>query len=224
MAARNSVKTYVKDCFYHLYNRGVEKRTIFQDEQDFGVFCNYLKNYLLPKDEFELQRIIGSQDSKSSEKQKALKQLHLRNFNNKIELHAYALLPNHFHLLVRQNNEDEIFNFMIALGTRYSGYFNRKYKRVGPLFQGVYKAVLIETDMQLLHLSRYIHLNPIRYSNNLLPSSLNDYLGTTNTAWIKTDYILNYFRKDDPHTDYQKFVSSALDESQLGTLTIEYDG
>ena len=86
MAARNSVNTYVKDCFYHLYNRGVEKRDIFQDEQDFGVFCNYLKNYLLPKDEFELQIIINSPEAKSSDKQKALKQLHLRNFNNKIVL------------------------------------------------------------------------------------------------------------------------------------------
>lgn len=222
MAARNSVKTYVKDCFYHLYNRGVEKRNIFQDEQDFGVFCNYLKNYLLPKDELGLQIIINSSDAKSSDKQKALKQLQLKNFNNRIQLHAYALLPNHFHLLVRQDNEIDIYNFMNALGTRYSGYFNRKYKRVGPLFQGVYKAVLVETDMQLLHLSRYIHLNPARYSKILLPSSLNDYLGITNTAWVKTDYILNYFRKDDPHSDYQKFISSALDESQLGTLTIEY--
>lgn len=230
MAAKNSVKTYIPDSFYHLYNRGVEKRDIFLDDQDYQVFCSYLKNYLLPKDEIGLHAVISSPSVPSFEKQKALKQLKLRNFFQTLELHAFALLPNHFHLLVRQLTETEIDPFMNAIGTRYSSYFNRRYKRIGPLFQGVYKAVLVKTDEQLLHLSRYIHLNPF-HCFNLKPAQLSEistpyslpcYLGLQNSPWIKKDFILDYFRKNDPEPDYKDFVFSSLDESQIAELSIDY--
>lgn len=231
MAAKNSIKTYVQNSFYHIYNRGVEKRNIFQDSQDFSVFCSYLKNYLLPKNETELKSIIISTDNPSKEKQKAIKLLQLKNFSGKIELHAFALLPNHFHLLIWQETENDIDSFMNAVGTRYASYFNRRNKRVGPLYQGVYKAVLVKTDEQLLHLSRYIHLNPLRYLNLPfakwreieIPFSLPNYLGFQQAAWVNTDYILNYFRKNNPQEDYQKFLSSPADESLVSKIIIEED-
>lgn len=231
MAAKNSIKTYVQNSFYHIYNRGVEKRNIFQDSQDFSVFCSYLKNYLLPKNEIELKSIISSTDNPSKEKQKAIKLLQLKNFSEKVELHAFALLPNHFHLLIRQEAENDIDSFMNAVGTRYASYFNRRNKRVGPLYQGVYKAVLVKTDEQLLHLSRYIHLNPLRYLNLPFakwreietPFSLPNYLQFQQAAWIKTDYILRYFRKNSPQEDYQKFLSLPADESLVSKIVIEED-
>ena len=229
MAAKNSVKTYVKDGFYHLYNRGVEKRDIFCDQQDFGVFISYLKNYLLYKDEKALNKIFSSPKTSSLEKQKIIKQLKLKNFYNKIDLLAYSLLPNHFHLLVKQNDENDIDSFMNAVGTRYASYFNRKYKRVGPLYQGVYKAVLVKTDEQLLHLSRYIHLNPFRYQNLYFsswnqiswPFSLPNYLKNRDDEWLKTNIILSYFNKTNPNAAYTDFISSSFDESRIAQLYLE---
>ncbi|MBI5451903.1 transposase, partial [Candidatus Gottesmanbacteria bacterium] len=158
MASKNSVKIYSENAFYHVYNRGVEKRDIFLDEQDYSVFLSYLQTYTTPKDEVKFKKIISSNDSSPKEKDKAIKQLRLKNYSGNIELVCYALLPNHFHLLIHQH-ENVLNRFMNSLGTRYGMYFNRKYKRTGILFQDVYKAVVVYTDEQLLHLSRYIHLN-----------------------------------------------------------------
>src|SRR3989344_5405375 len=155
MPAKNSRKQYHENSYYHLYNRGVEKRKIFLDDQDYTVFLSYLKEYLLPKDEKALKELLGS-DISYKEKDSVLKKLRLKNFVDEISLVAYCLMPNHFHMLVKQRSADAIDAFMSSLNTRYSMYFNRKYDRVGSLYQGVYKAVLIETDEQLLHLTRYI--------------------------------------------------------------------
>ena len=75
-------------------------------------------------------------------------------------------------------------------------YFNRRYDRVGPLFQGRYKAVMVNGDSQLLHLSRYLHLNPSEITDDLTAwySSYSDYIGLTNTKWLKPDIVLNFFR------------------------------
>lgn len=223
MAAKNSVKCYLQDGFYHLYNRGVAKGKIFLDEQDYNVFLSYLKTYLLPKDLTALNLILASGHSQPQEKDQAQKLLKLKNFNKKIDLIAYVLMPNHWHLLVKQTDEDTIDRFLNALGARYAGYFNRKYKRVGPLFQGVYKAVLIESDEQFLHLSRYIHLNPIKIGLPHLPSSLPEFLGRAKTDWLKPDYILNYFSKTNPHDSYESFMGENIDADFIAEAAIDFE-
>ena len=210
MPAKNSVKEYIPNGFYHIYNRGVEKRNICLDEQDYGVFLSYLKTYLLPKDSIILSAIINSKDSTWSEKDKAIKELKLKNFSGNIDLLAYALMPNHFHFLVKQTEAEAIDSFMNAISTRYVLYFNKKYHRVGPLYQGVYKAVLVSTEEQFLHLSRYIHLNPPKESN--FPSSLPDYLGLKKTAWLKPEAVLSYFSRTNSNNTYASFMG----ESQYG--------
>lgn len=222
MAAKNSRKVYQENSFYHVYNRGVEKRNIFYDDQDYSVFLSYLKNYLTPKDENKLQEILDSATSNYREKDKALKGLSLKNFNEEIDLVAYALLPNHFHFLLKQTNFDGIDRFMNAFSSRYTGYLNRKRKRVGPLYQGVYKAVLVTTEEQLLYLSKYIHRNPVewqekKFSHNKetsLPSSLPEYLGQRRTVWVKPAAILSYFNGRTVHNSYERFIS----EDGLGPL------
>lgn len=212
MPAKNSQKLYIKDGYYHLYNRGVEKRILFEDDQDIGVFLSYFKEYLLPKDEVALRQRLGNSSTSPQEKDKILKILRLNNFSDKISLLCYTLMPNHFHFLVKQYQENAIDVFMNSLGTRYSMYFNRKYKRVGPLYQGVYKAVLIETDEQLLHLSRYIHLNPLSSQGVALqelsqqPSSYAEYLGIRKTTWVHPEEILTYFSSTISSLSYQAFV------------------
>lgn len=219
MPARNRRKEYKENSYYHIYNRGVEKRTVFQDQQDYAVFLSYLKTYLLPKDEKSLQETLADSNSSSKEKDQAVKLLRLNNFSDTLELVAYCLMENHFHFLVKQTKPSTIDIFMNSFSTRYSGYFNKKYCRVGPLFQGVYKAVLVQSDEQLLYLSRYIHRNPINTSILTTPasqcqalrgyeySSYRVYLGTQSVSWIKPDHILNYFSQQKIKTlRYERFV------------------
>lgn len=157
MPARNSIKNYIANGYYHIYNRGVEKRLIFQDDQDYAVFLGYLKEYLLPKDEKNLRMKLSDPDISFRERAKILRILRMNNFTDEVTLIAYCLMPNHFHLFVKQKSLNTIDRFMQSLCTRYTMYFNKKYKRVGPLFQSVYKAVPLSNESQFLHLSRYIH-------------------------------------------------------------------
>lgn len=230
MPIKNSRKEFVADSYYHLYNRGVEKRIIFADEQDYKVFLSYLKTYLLPKDEKALRTILSSSVS-WAEKDRALKLLRLNNFADNLSLISYCLMSNHFHFLVKQTDADTIDRFTNSLLTRYVLYFNKKYKRVGPLFQSRYKAVYVDTIEQLLHLTRYIHRNafPLLQGQALQSysySSYKDYLGTRNTEWIKPNEILNNFALKG-FNSYESFVENheiELEEQAgklLNSLTID---
>src|SRR3989338_4061501 len=102
MPARNSTKQYIENGYYHIYNRGVEKRTIFKDAQDYAVFLSYLKEYLTPKNEKELNDKFSNPDISYKEKDKIIKLLRLNNFSEEITLLSYCLMPNHFHFFVKQ--------------------------------------------------------------------------------------------------------------------------
>ncbi len=235
MASKNALKSYAEDGYYHIYNRGVEKRLIFQDKQDYTVFLSYLRSYLLPKDEANLMCQLSNPLISYKEKDNLLKLLRLNNFYNEIMLLAYCLMPNHFHLLIKQKSSKSIDKFMNSLGVRYTIYFNRKYKRVGALCQDVYKAVLVENDPQLLYLSSYIHNNPVKdFPQSKLalqaeglrayfaqPSSLPEYLGQRNTEWVHQKEILAYFSKETPQLSYQAFIEQTEDLSQIQKLVLD---
>lgn len=226
MPRKNSLKVYVENGYYHIYNRGVEKRTIFQDEQDYKTFLVYLKYALSapPKPE-EYKKTFTLQGSPF----KGVPRLP-KNFQNKIQLLAFCLMPNHFHLLLKQTDKDSLKYFMLSLITRYSMYFNKKYNRVGSLFQGIYKAALVNNEEYLLHLSRYIHLNPSEYAKNISNtySSYGDYLGLRHTPWLKPDLVLNQFNNR-VGTDFKKvnnykdFVEKCKQEDKLvlGNLALD---
>ena len=165
MPSKNSVKVYSEAGYYHIYNRGVEKRTIFADQLDYGVFLRYLKEYLLPKDEEGLRNQFSKSGISYKEKDTILRMLRMNNFFSEIILIAYCLMPNHFHFLIKQKSAGSIDKFMNSLCTRYTMFFNKKHKRVGSLYQDVYKAVLIESDERLLYLTSYIHRNPLSRRN-----------------------------------------------------------
>ena len=226
MPARNAIKQYIDDTYYHLYNRGVEKRRIFMDEQDYGVFLGYLKEYLTPKDEETLRDRLLDPNISYKERDKVLKSLRLNNFFDEITLIAYCLMPNHFHFFIKQKSAHSIDKFMSSLCTRYTMYFNKKYKRVGSLFQGVYKAVLISHENQFLHLSRYIHKQALALQGETLqtqPCSYQEYLGLRNTKWIKPEDVLFYFSKNNPNNSYKAFVKEQDDHEVLQNLTLEED-
>ena len=219
MPAKNSTKTYVENGYYHIYNRGVEKRTIFLDEQDYGVFLSYLKDYLSPKDGDKLLQRLAEPSIPYKEKDKLLKSLRLNNFYQEIILLAYCLMPNHFHFFIKQKGLGAIDKFMNSLATRYSMYFNRKYDRVGALYQDVYKAVLISSEAQFLHLSRYIHKQALTLQNQ--PSSYPEYIGARKTLWVNPEEILSYFSKTKPSFSYENFVTESSNFETIKSLTLE---
>lgn len=223
MPAKNIIKQYKINSYYHIYNRGVERRIIFSDSQDCTVFLHYLKMYLSPLAE------LKKEQKKGFRKDKLIKQ----NLSNEINLLAFALMPNHFHLIIQQLTLDGIIKFMRRLSTAYVMYFNQRNKRVGALFQSAYKAVSIEKDEYLLHLSRYIHLNPEK--NNSLKNYIDFtsypyYLGNKNASWIKPAFITNYFKSNRIQNNsnlnsYKNFVEDYKfnSEEYLQNLIIEED-
>lgn len=225
MASRNSKKIYVKDGHYHVYNRGVEKRTIFEDEQDYNVFLSYLKEYVLPPSDKPKYVTITFEDTvfKGVPRQP-------KNYSKDIEILAFCLMPNHFHLVVKQKSGKKLKEFIHSLLLRYSMYFNKRHDRVGPLFQGRFKAVLVNEEPYLLHLSRYIHLNPSEYTKDLESaySSYSQYLGKMKAAWVKPELVLSYFNKATKDflrgtNTYKNFVEKSKKDSGevLGKLTLE---
>lgn len=220
MPSKNIIKTYIENGCYHIYNRGVEKRKIFLDEQDYKVFLSYLKIYLSPKIN-SANDIVSNENGDYEDQDKTISEIYkLNNFFNKIDLISYVLMPNHFHLEIKQKNKKEIESFMRSLITKYSKYFNKKYERVGPLFQGRYKAVLIQNTEYLLYLSKYIHLNPaelLTKGQTLIQypwSSYSIYLKKINISWLKTDFIGNNFLENGIFSAnlYKKFVESDKDQ------------
>lgn len=218
MPRKNSLKIYVENGYYHIYNRGVEKRTIFEDEQDYKVFLSYLKFALSePPKNKDITKIFTLQ----GEPFKGIPRMP-KNFLNKVELVAYCLMPNHFHLLIRQIDNISIKSFMNSLITRYTMFFNKRYDRVGSLFQGVYRAILVTDEPYLLHISRYIHLNPTEFTNDLTSaySSYADYLGLRHTQWLKPDIVLEQFNNKvgiefKKINSYKDFVEKYKQEDKL---------
>ena len=228
MPARNSVKSYRENGYYHIYNRGVDKRRIFWDEKDYSVFLSYLKEYLLEKNEKILHLKLVDPNLSYRERYKINKLLALNNFSDEINLLSYCLMPNHFHFLLKQRSPETIDTFMNSFATRYTMYFNRRHERVGPLYQGVYKAVLVNSDEQLLYLSLYIHKQALASRGVASgsweikqPCSFPEYLGKRQTEWIKTDEILAYFSKEDPYASYEKFVMEEPDLKLISKIMID---
>lgn len=192
MPQKNSVKRYYENGFYHVYNRGVEKRDIFLDRDDYLAFLHLLKTSL-----------------SEAPKQGGTLKWKRKNFFGKVDLLCYVLLPNHFHLLLRQNDKSIITQLLRSICTSYSMYFNKKYDRVGSLFQGVFKAVDIDNENYFLWVSRYIHRNP-EDLRTYKYSSYDDYLGKRQTSWLNTKTILDIFSSSDlkKAKNYKNFVEN----------------
>lgn len=186
---------------YHLYNRGVDKRTIFTDNSEYQRFLNTILYYLcLRPQRFSWnksqEKLINQQTQKSP----------------RVQLLGFTLIPNHFHLAVRQLVDNGITNFMHDMGTSYTNFFNIKHKRSGSLFQGSFQSVHIKTDEQLIHIIRYIHLNSVVSGLVAKPedwfwSSHLDYLDLRKPPLLDTKEILSYFSSI---TDYKKFINDQI--------------
>lgn len=186
---------------YHIFNRGVEKRQIFMNKRDYERFIETMDYYRMK-----------NPPTRFSFKNRPL--LLQKNVDSSplVEILCFCLMPNHFHMLVRQIEESGITTFVSKLTNSYTKYFNIKYKRNGPLLQGAFKAVRIEDDEQLLHVSRYIHLNPlidylVKDLKTYHHSSYLEFLGQRN-GFCQKEIILSHFSKK---SDYEQFVLNQED-------------
>lgn len=131
------------------FNRGVEKRTLYLKREDFTRFKQTCRYYQFGGSKPKFSSLTDKYDFSFLKTSK------------QIQILGYCFMPNHFHLLLKQIEENGITQFLSQLSNSYTKFFNKKYDRVGPLLQGTFKAVPIENDEQLLHVLRYIHLNPV---------------------------------------------------------------
>ena len=214
------------DEYYHVYNRGVEKRSITEDSDDVARFMQSIND-------FNSADPIGSiyekhyhdNHNEGEVVEKANKDKLFGNGVSKklVEVVAYCLNPNHFHFLLRQTEDDGIAQFMQRLGGGYTKYFNHKHKRVGPLFQGPFKAIHVENDEYLLHLSAYINLNnKVHHLNEDVMrfhrSSWDEYLGKTENGICSKEVILERFATI---SDYSEYAKSAVSSTIEGRENIE---
>jgi putative transposase len=212
------------DEYYHVYNRGAHKRIIFHDVADYARFLflilyfqsaigfdqvsrcvrRFVKHRVFDVDETDASQIISGRY---------------------VELISFCLMPNHFHLILREIQEGGIARYMQRVLNSYTKYYNARYKTSGHLFQGPYKAVYVEENEQLLYLSAYINRNPRklpRWENEEQKyewSSYQDYIGEN--RWgklLSTELILGQFETAD---EYGKFVHTSAAKMRDGDEGLE---
>ncbi|MFH1129677.1 MAG: transposase [Patescibacteria group bacterium] len=216
---------------YHVLNRGVDKRKIFLDQQDHLRFIHDLY-------EFNDNRVIGSTSDrfKASNKDNDLVGRSTKQPRKPmVNIYAFCLMPNHFHLLLGPIIENGISKFLRKLDMGYAKYFNIKHKRKGALFESRYKSILISKSNHFLNLPYYIHLNPldmefsewrnrkikdhdkaIKYLNNYRWSSHLDYCGKKNFPSVTNrELLLDVFGGQEK---YKKDINKWLEEMKIDNI------
>lgn len=195
---------------YHVYNRGVARQPVFLTKRNLSRFITTLSYYRFAGPPIKLSRLLRLP---TDERERFKRRLSVSD-NSLVEIISFALMPNHFHLLLKQVADRGITDFISRVVNSYTRYFNTAHTRVGPVFQGTFKAVHIEADEQMIHLSRYIHLNPLvshlveesvlaTYPWSSLPAFL-----TRDSTLINTEAILRHFTSPQ---EYKKFVFDHVD-------------
>lgn len=209
MPIRNTV--FANEHLYHIFNRGINHIPIFSQNKDYQRFKELMDYCHYADYPFKFSYFKSLPCEERTKIKRDLKE----RFVNFI---AYCLMPNHFHFVLRQKKEKGITSFINRLLTSYTKYFNLKYKRTGPLFDGRFKAVLIETDEQLMHLVRYIHLNPfssflIKEKSGLFSyqwSSFVEYLNPNKEDFCEEkQLILSLFKNN--QENFKKFTLDQAD-------------
>ncbi len=221
---------------YHIYNRGVEKRNVFLKDSDFLRFIYDLSEF---NDEgsaipLKLRQKRYEVEPRTSFAKKPL-----------VDILAFSLMPNHFHLLLREKKEKGIIRFMQKLGTGYTMYFNKKQERVGSLFQGRFKAKLINREEYLEYILYYIHFNCLKlidpkWSEKMIQdyqkainqletyrwSSHLDYIGTKNFPSVtQREFLLKIIGGEEEYKntikEWLRSISQKVKIEEFRDLTIE---
>ena len=217
-------RIFIQNCYYHIYNRGAHQQLLFNDHKDYQVFTDILMYYLkhpLGIAPSTKKRI----DSKKNKEPFFVKDPPAH------ALLAYCLMPNHFHLMLKQLSDTiTISDLMRRLCVGYAMYYNDRYHHSGTIFQGKYKNILVEDEYQWIYLSKYIHRNPAHLQRTDLCKNISDYpyssyfeyLGKRLSPWIDTRTILSRYKKN-PLKKYQDFVEDGGDVGNIERLTLDVD-
>lgn len=198
--------------YYHIYNRGFNKNLIFLSPDDYSRAYKTIQYYQFITPSIKFSYL----NSRPIEQQRSiLGQL----VQTTIDILSFCFMPNHFHFLIKQNKNNGILNSISKFSTSYANYFNIIHEKNGPVFEGRFKAIRITNNEQLLHLSRYIHLNPytasiikdINQLQNYPFSSLREYLNPQRFNLSQTDEILKQFKSSQ---DYLDFVTDHADHQK----------
>ncbi|MFC1729752.1 transposase [candidate division KSB1 bacterium] len=203
-------KPFVNGEFYHIYNRGVDKRITFKDRQD-------IERFLQSIEEFNTTKPIGSIYENSFKINRTQLGGPTPKLGKLVEFVSYCINPNHYHFIVTQKKDGGISEFMKRLSGGYTSYFNNRHKRSGVLFQGKFKSVHINTNEYLLHLSAYVNLNNRVHqlggrTTKLVRSSWDEYIGKGSSKegiFCKKDIILDQFKTP---VEYRRFAESSLND------------
>ncbi len=210
---------------YHVFNRGINRQPTFYSRRDYRRALLTIRFYRLLHPPQRLSDFLQT-DSKKRETILANAEKH----GSLVTVLAFCLMPNHFHLLLRQETDNGISKFMGNFQNSYTRYFNTRHQRDGAIFLTQFKAVRMETEDQLLHVSRYIHLNPyssyiVKTQQQLLNypwSSLNEYLNPAQAIISQPEVVLSSFKNP---RQYQQFVLDQADYQrrleEIKHLTLE---
>jgi len=166
---------------YHIFNRGVDKRDVFVDKVDYWRFHTSLQ-------------IFNAQDQAESVYRRRFRAEWITTQEPLVQVNAYCLLKNHYHLILTQVIDGGVSEFMKRLGGGYTGYFNERYERSGALFQGNYKRVHCATNEQLLYLAVYVNYNNLVHSSkDYFLSSADAYIGKRVEPFVKSSLILDQY-------------------------------
>lgn len=193
---------FVNNEYYHIFNRGVDKRVVFQDDYDFQRFFQSMEEFNVPEP-------IGSIYENSFRKNKDQLGNPVAKSDKLVDFVCFCLNPNHYHFILEQLVDRGIEKFMHKLGAGYTHYFNKRNKRSGCLFQGSFKAQYINSNEYLLHASVYVNLNDRvhQLSNGVAKSSWQEYLGEEKGICQK-DSIIKQFNN---MLEYKKFAENQLE-------------
>lgn len=204
----------VNDQIYHVFNRGIDHRPIFQKHWDYKRALETIDYYRNIKPPIKFSRFLILSNDRKNDIFTGFK-----NGKKHVKILAYCLMPNHFHLLLKQVSDNGVSKFMANFQNSYARFINTKEERTGPLLMPQFKSVRIETENQILHVTRYIHLNPytsflikkIEDIENYEWSSFKIYLDSKEQDLIDKQEILPIFKIPQKfkeftldHADYQR--------------------
>jgi len=197
---------------YHIFNLGVERRLTFTDKREYDRGLLTMNFYRFRNLSTGLAQVLKL----DQEKRKFFLSQLVKQKDKLVDILGYCLMPNHFHLLLKQLSYGGIAKFIGNFSNSYTRYFNTRHKRIGHLFQGVFKAVRIEDDDQLIHVLRYIHLNPV-VSLVVKEDNLEDYpyssfceYADKKEGFCNRNIILDYF------SSVEKLKSFTYDQIDYG--------
>lgn len=187
MPTKHVVKQYRAPAFYHVYNRASGERKLFGDGEDREYFLTLIQEHMSSCESAEKGREYPKYD---------------------VEIVSYCLMGTHFHLLLYQEMDEQAMQgYMKSVSTRYSMYYNKKYRSKGHVFQSQYRASWIYNEAYLAHITRYIHLNPQKYETYRW-SSYRDYVGSGDNDWVRND-LAGEMRPE----QYRQFVAEYADKN-----------